>query len=366
MKFSVNGGDLINAFKMLGSAVSTKPVNPVLGCVRIRATESGKLELTTMNEETIVRGEINANINTSGEFLTEFSLLNATLKGLDGEELTFDKDGDKNVTIYYGASKLVLQIVSGTFPNANKKQEVKLCEVEPNDLRNLISKSTIAVATDNTRPILKGVLFETNNNTINAVSLDGYRLVTYRINASIELPNQRLVLPSNTLDTVYKLLDQKIEKVIIYSSETSATFEIGKFKISSRLINGDYIEYRKIIPSEFSTTMIIQKEQLYDTLLRVSQISKRDAHNKISTRVESKEVVTYAESEVGEIEERLQCEVQGEGVDISFNAKFVLDFLKTLDDEFIKISFNNAQTPFIITARENGNYIYLVLPVRRG
>lgn len=371
MKFSINGGDLINAFKIMGSAVNDKGANPIMGCIKITAQkeddEKEMIELATTNGETSIKAVLNGEVLDKGETIVEFATLNAILKGLENETLFFIKEDNQNqIKINYGTSNIALQSINDEFPTYNKKNEKALFNIKSQDFKSLLNLASVAVSTDDSRPILKGVLLETNSEYLKGVSVDGFRLVVNKCDAEILTPNEKVVVPSNGISAVSKLLEQNDNNIQVCTTDSLIIFKVNEYEICSRLLIGDFIEYAKIIPKEYNTSFIVEKGQLLNILQRVFQISKKTGNNMVCFDISKDSLHISANAESGSIDESLQAKVEGTDVSIAFNAKFIIEFLKAVNDNLVKVSLNNPYSPCIITSAEKGTYIYLVLPVRRS
>lgn len=362
MKFSINGMDLANALKTVGGATSEKGTNAIARCVNICTIDNG-LEFKTNNGDMSIKTRVPAIIEIEGNICVEYFLFNSLTKGLENEILQFETE-DNTLNVRYKKSKIALQIIDEIMPEHKKDDNKLIMTISSQNLKDLIMSCGIAVAQDNSRPILKGVLFEVGQNSVNGVSLDGYRLMIQKREATCHIPNTQIVIDYATLNVVCKLIDNKDEQINIYTNYHYVTFEMPNGEIGSRLLDGDFIEYRRIMPGEQPISLIINKQELSNILQRVSQIAKGNRNNLVTFTISENEINVKSRSEAGTIDEVLECETQGGALTISFNAKFLLDFLKVNNDSFIKWSFTNNVSPTLLTAKENGTFIYLVLPVR--
>ena len=365
MEFVCNGGDLVNAFKIMGGAVNDKATNPIMSCIKLDVRDNSIFMCTT-NGDISIKGKIDANVVEEGCCVADFITFNALLKGLERETITFETK-DNTLRANYAGSKFSLQLANAEdFPNINTAKVEEKFKIGANALKNLINNGGMAVATDDSRPILKGVLFENSGNEISAVSLDGFRLMRVKENTEHVYSNIKMVIPSSAFSPINKLLEMSNDDILVEGNDNAVIFCIDNYEINARLLNGNFIEYQKIIPTTFATEVILSKPQLLMALQRSLQLVKTHSNNFVSLNITDDYLAVNARSEIGDLQEKIIAQVNGNGLLISFNAKFLVEFLKNCNDDYVKLLLNQSYTPCVIKGIDNDNYTYLVLPVRQA
>ena len=230
----------------------------------------------------------------------------------------------------------------------------------------MINKTTFAVAVDDTRPILKGCLFEMTENSLRMVALDGYRLAlnTQEIKGGNLTSN--VIVPARSLNEIAKLLEDNDDVVNVYVQSNFMMVDFGGCVVTTRLFEGDFINYRQIISNDFSTTIRINRKQFEESLERASLLSKVGQNNLVQFDITDGNLCITSRSEIGNIRENMNITLNGKELTIAFNARYFTEALKANGDEFVELKFNQAHNPCIITPFEadNQQYLYLILPVR--
>ena len=221
-----------------------------------------------------------------------------------------------------------------------------------------------AVATDDARPILKGELFEINDNQICGVTLDGFRLAM--VNKTIENSHgsYKVLVPARSLGEVNKLLPDNDEIIKVFVSDNYVKFDLIDSILTSRLIEGDFFNYKQIIHNNFTTSVTVNREQLLKVIDRACILSKVDRNNLVKFDIKENVLTITANSETANITENLNIGLTGEDLVIAFKSRYFSEALHASNDDSIKLSFNTAISPCIITPTDSEEYLYLILPVK--
>lgn len=364
MKVRCNGLDLSEGILAISKAIPSKTTSPILEGIKIVA-EDNALILSATDLELYIEKKIRAEVIVEGEAVIPGRLFVEYVKHLTGEEI--------ELTLNEGTLKINYQENTGTivclnsleFPNMKKIESSEYIEIKQNNLKTLINKSIISVSLDDSRPILKGILVEIEDNNVTAVALDGFRLAV--INKSIEKTTARLsaVIPARSMFEIAKLLDDSDDTVKIYIQKNYMMVELNNTTILTRLLDGDYVNYKRIIPANQRTHITVQKEMLETALERASLLARTDRSNIVKIEINGEFLLIKGNSEIGEIFEKVNIanETNSELV-ITFNAKYLIDVLKNQNDEFISISFESKNDPCVITNTTDNEYLYLIMPTR--
>ena len=176
--------------------------------------------------------------------------------------------------------------------------------------------------------------------------------------------NISITVPARSLNEIAKLIDDDDEIIKVYVQKNHLMVDIDETKIITRLLDGDFINYKQIIPVNFTTTITINNDQLADALDRAGLLSRIDKNNVVKYEITDKVMVLSSKSEIGDIKENITVSLQGKDLAIAFNARYFIEALRVISDEFIKLNFSSSVAPCIITSNDTDEFIYLIVPVR--
>jgi DNA polymerase-3 subunit beta len=231
-------------------------------------------------------------------------------------------------------------------------------------VRDMIKQTLFAVSIDENRPILTGSLIECKNGEITFVSIDGFRLALRKNHTGSEEVNFSVVVPGKTLKEIMQILQAVDEDITIYSSQNQVLFDIGKCKVVSRLLEGEYLNYRSIIPQERETKVRVNTKDLMSSIERASLITSEEKKYPVKFSITDDKIVISSNTEIGAVREELRVDMTGNKLEIGFNPRYFVEALRVIEDEAIDIYFTSSVGPCTIHPVEKDSYIYLILPVR--
>ena len=366
MKFVCDGTMLSNAALIVSKACSVKTITPVLECIKLTAKNDG-LTLKAFDGEISIEKKINAEILEEGELCVNGKCFADFVDKISVFEVVISSD-EKGILIEYGDSESYMQALSASdFPvfGENMSENSEYFEIKEADLKELISKTVFCAATDDSRPILKGCLLETNNNVLTATALDGFRLAYATCEILEGSAEMKIVCPARTLTEISRMLDSD-ETIKIYAGKNLLSVKVKDTVITSRLYLGEFVRKENIYPIEFATVVKVKRSELISSVERASVLIRGDKNNLLLFDIKNGKIVINANSEIGKVEETVLAEHEGKELKIAMNGKFLLDAVKALTEEEIVMSFNLAISPFTVENIEDKRFQYLVLPVRTG
>jgi DNA polymerase III subunit beta len=343
-------------------AASTKTTYPILEGILIKATNEGVI-LTATDLDFGIETHISANVHQIGSTVLNSKLFGELIRKLPNDIITIKIEND-NVYITCQSSEFV--IIGNNpdeFPQLPSINENTMYEISQDMLRSMIKQTIFAIAQDETRPILTGVLFEIRDGILSFVALDGYRLglKSYDIeNAS----NISAVIPGKTLGEISKILEPTDNKVKITFTPNHILFNLGDTKIISRLLEGEFINYRQIIPDEYRLRVTVKTNELFNSIERASLLAREGKTNLIKFEVKDEKMIITSNSQMGKVYEEVNIKLEGEGIKIAFNSKYFLDVLRIIDSEEIFLEFSTSVSPCLVKKCDSKDFTYLVLPVR--
>lgn len=363
MKTVVKALDLSNAVLKVVKAVSTKNHNPVLECIKL-VCKGDTLTLIATDNEIAIEKTIIAETFMEGETLVMGKLFSEFIKKLEEEddlELFLDQG---RLKITYSSSEGYIQAIPAEdFPIISKEIKENSFTMKQKDFKTVVSKTAFCCLQDDSRPMLKGCLLEVNLDALTCVALDGFRLAMCERPVKEVYGRIKAIVPSRALNEIIRLLDNDEEDVTIVIQERNLMVEVDNTILTARLLEGDYVDYRQIIPVTFLTEFKANKIIFENAVERAAVVAKV-MKNLIKLDIKENYVNITANSEMGNVNENVLINLEGKDIVIAFNSKYVLDCLHAVEDDFIKVSLNTPISPCIIRPNSDDTCLYLVLPIR--
>ncbi len=273
---------------------------------------------------------------------------------------------DSRVTLKAGKSRFNLQTLpAADYPVMTKAAgEVTLVNLPQRVLKGLLKQVEFAMAQQDIRYYLNGLLFEVNDNKLNIVGTDGHRLSFTSTELKQNYEKQEIILPRKTVIELIKLLDDSEEDVVIELGGNQVNFSFNQYKLISKIIDGKFPDYNRVIPTGHKNTFTINRVGVLLAMQRASILSneKYRGIRMVLNAGNLKLISTNSEQE--EAEEELEVEYTGDALDIGFNVTYLIDVLNNANDEFIQFSFADANSSCLITLPTNDDYKYVVMPMR--
>ena len=364
MKFVCNGLDLCDAILKVSKAVGIKTTNPVLEGVKITARED-TVSFFATDLELSIEKKIKADVRIEGEAVVPGKYFADFVRKLDKEQVEITLNDKKQLKISYMDSEGFLQCLnSEEYPLIERVDTGKYFSLQQKEFKDLIAKTVFSAATEDSRPILKGVLLDIKETQMTAVALDGYRLSLVKKQVETSSGDGRLIVPARTLSEIAKLLNEPEESVTVHLQKNSVMIEVDGTTIISRLLEGEFIRYEQIIPSDFTSQITVQREQFENGLERAAILSKNDKNNLVKFDVKEKVLTLVSNSEIGNIKENIPVSLHGKDLLIAFNARYFSEALKNTNEEFVRMNFTSAVSPCVIKPVEGDEFLFLILPVR--
>lgn len=363
MKFSCAKNKLQDAINIAQKAVTGKSPMPILQGIYLSAKDN-ILTLIGSDIDLSIETKIEAAVEEEGSIVVDSKIFGEIIRKLPNSTVYVSTTENNSINIICEKSKFdLIHMDASEFPNLPKINENMIFSIPQNVLKNMIKGTIFAIAQDETRPILTGILFEVKNKKINLVALDGYRLALKE--NTIDNDNTiNAVIPGKTFSEVSKILSDDDNNVNITFTPNHILFNLGETKIISRLLEGEFIKYNSIIPDEYKLKVIAKKDELLECIERASLMGKDGNTNLVKFDIKDNTLIITSNSQLGKVREELNIILQGEELQIAFNSKYLIDVLKIIDDEEIVMQFDSSVSPCVIKNKDNNDYIYLVLPVR--
>ena len=367
MKFTCSQQKLTKALNTVSKAVSMRTTLPVLKGILMEAASDGILTLTASDLEINIQKKMKTDIAQEGSAVVPSKLFGDIIRKLPGGDIVVEKTEDGNITIKTDFSEFtVISLPVDEFPKVKDQEEPKENIVFHRDIfRDMVKKTAFAASIDESKGVLVGILTEMKEDSVSMVALDGFRLALTSEKMSSTGENQ-FIISAKIMNEISKIVsdDDEEEDIKISLGEKKAAFEIGSTQVILRLMEGEFIKYRDIIPTDSSINVIVNRESLLESIERASLLAREGKNNLIKMNIAGELLTITSRSEEGNVREQISIQKKGNDLEIGFNSKFVIDVLKAVDDEEISMSFLTGTSPCVVRPVEGNRYEYLILPVR--
>lgn len=368
MRVFCEGLELSNAVSIVIKATSSKTTNPILEGIKLKA-EGDHLILSATDGELAIEKRIMADVKLEGEIVVPGKLFSEFVRKLSAEQIQLVLDDRNQLKIKYTDSELFIQCQSANeFPTVKQIENAQFFELKQKDLKEIIDRTIFSVATDDTRPILKGCLFEQDGKTLTSVALDGFRLAIAKKTIKECSAESSIIVPARSLAEISKLLDDEEKDVRVLIERNYMMIVLNGTKIVTRCLGTkeDFINYKQIIPSNFASTITVAKSQLLSALERASILSHVGGDNSVKFEINNNTMQVSAKSEAGTVTEKITISLNGEDLTIAFNISFFMDCLRNIASDYVMLKLNGQVNPcFIVPSENEEEYVYLVSPIRQ-
>jgi DNA polymerase III subunit beta len=366
MKFLCKQTLLIEAINTAQKAVTGKSTKPILMGLLIKATDK-QITIIGSDIDMSIETKIEAEVHEPGTIVVDSKIFGDIIRKLPNDTVMISTNEGNSIEIICHKSKFdLVHMNSDEFPTLPNINENVIFNIPQILLKSMIRSTLFAVAIDETRPILTGILFEVKDGFINLVSLDGFRLALRKEELDNSNNTITAVIPGKTLGEISKILNDVEDKANITFTPNHIMISIGKTKVISRLLEGEFIKYASIIPEEYTTKVTVKKDELQDSIERASLMSKEGNNNLINIDILDNILVITSNSQYGKVREEMNILLEGNSLEIAFNSKYLLDILKIIDEDEITLELSSSVSPCIVKNKKNNNCTFLVLPVRRS
>jgi DNA polymerase-3 subunit beta len=365
MKFNCSKDSLIKALNIAQKAVSSKTTLPILEGILFRA-RNNTLLLRSTDLEMGIEVTLPADVEKEGEIVLSSSITGELIKKLSGEDVFFESDDNNQIKIECLLSNFNLKgLATDEFPTFPEVIDDHNFSIKSSVLKELIRGTLFSVAINENIPVLTGVKIELEGNDIKFIALDGYRLAlsSGKIDDTFD-ENLNVIMPSKSLSEINKVLSNYSGDVSVKFSKNQIFFEIENTQFTSRLLEGDFINYNKIIPVEKTTQVRVNRRLLLESSERAALLAREGKNNLIKMDFNQDQLILTSNAEIGDIFEIIPIENKGESLKIAFNSKFLIDVLRVIEEDELMIDMTTSVGPGVIRPVESKNFIYLILPVR--
>jgi DNA polymerase III subunit beta len=362
MKFTVSKDKLLDGLQTVQNVVSTRTTLPILSNVLLQ-TGDGQLRLTTTDLDVGVSGVVEAHIEKPGATTLPARRLATIVRELPATEIQVDIDSKNVASIRCGPSFFkILGLPEEEFPPLPKFEGAKEFKISQKELGDALKKTAYAISTDETRYVLNGILFSFKENKLTMVATDGRRLAL--VDIEVEFPRSQeveLIVPAKCVNELARLVGDEGD-VQMTVGDNQVAFEIGGTLLVSKLIEGNYPNYRQVIPGEARERVTLEREQFLNSVHRVSLLAS-DKSNSVKLVFGKNNIEIAANTpDVGEARESLPVTYKGRDLSIAFNPEFLMAPLRNLSDDEVYLDLIDEMSPGVIKIQSP--FLYVLMPMR--
>lgn len=375
MNFSINRDLLLDNLLVMQRGLPGRTSLPILTTIKFDVKED-HIILTSSNTDIAIQLLIDneeLSIGKSGVLTIPGKFLIDIVRKATSNRIEFTLIEDRIVVVKSDRSEFKLRLMDPTdYPDidflSNDKEPLT---IDADLLKTIIKETSYAASTSEKRPILTGVNFKFNDNNLLVVATNSYRLSQKQIKLRSKIENFDVVIPSKNLDELYKILDTNVSDVQMFVSHNKLLFKIDNILFQSTLLEGQYPNTSRIIPTEFPVSIPFNKDELLLAVERVSLLSPRDNetnYNIIKLRLNNDHTVELLSTnkEIGDAVEVIlpSGDVKGTIINIAFSSRHLIEALRSFNSSEVIISFAGEVKPFVLKSVEDETLLHLILPVR--
>lgn len=365
MKFSCEKHILQSAIATASRAAASK--SPIAALEGLLISARGDVRVTGYDLKKGIYTNIEAEVSQPGDVVVNARLFGEMIRRMPDGMVCFSSDEDCTVHVKCGKSEFnFVGISAEDYPEMPQVEDLSRVSIPQKLLKNMINQCIFAVADNDVRPIYTGILFEVEAEQLTLVAVDGYRLAkrTERLeNANME--PSTFVVPGSSLQDIERICADSDEAVSISVGNKHISFTIDNTVVISRRLEGEFLNYRKSIPTAFKYQVELSRSEFMSSIDRVSIIISERNNSPVRMTFNDGFVDCLCLTPIGRAQDVCVCEGSGEGLEIGFNDRYMTDALKAAGKDMLFIHLNSASSPCVITAADGTeNFTYMILPVR--
>lgn len=369
MKFTIEKNILLENLSNVIKAISSKNIIPILNGIKFELTKEG-LNLTASDSELTIKSFIEAksikNIEEEGEIIIQSKYILDIIRKMPSDLVNFELMDGFKIKIYSDNSQYDLNCLDPKeYPSLKLEERENPIIIGGNTFKSIISQTSFAISTQELRPLLTGLNFKIVGDVLECIATDSYRLA--KKNIKLDTPCEEdinIVIPGKNIIELDKIITED-ENVEMHVFSNKVLFKYKNIIFQSNLLSGSYPNTSNLIPTEFSIIVNTKLDNYFSAIDRAALLTQSKDKNIVKMKIKNNQMVinSYA-SEIGKVEEKLDIETSNDAdIGISFNAKYMLDALKTMKDDEILILLNGEIKPIVIKSVNDESLIQLILPM---
>ncbi len=364
MKIVCSTETLSQACQNVQRAVSTKTSIPAIEGILLKA-ENGRLYLTGYDLEVGINTSIEAKVEQDGSIILNARYLCDIIRRLPDEEVEIEADARQLCYIRSGETNYSLNGISAEeYPELPSVTGGAPVIIDQGILKNMIRQTIFAVADNNSNVVYTGIKFEIEKNQIKLIAVDGVRLAIRTEEIDYDGEELSFIVPGKTLSEVMKLIDEEEADVSLGVGKRHIVFEVNGYSIVSRLLEGEFLDYKSAVPASFATTVRVSTKTLMSSIDRTSLLITDRLKSPVRCIFDDNTIKISSITSLGTANDKIFAQIDGERIEIGFNNRFLIEALRVCDTDEVLIKLNSPVSPIIILPPEGESFLFLVLPVR--
>ncbi len=362
MKIVFNRQILLDALSGVSKAVSPKSTIPAVEGILFVAEQNSTI-LTGYNFEMVITTQIEADIEEAGSAVLNARLLGDFVRKVDSENIYIGVDERLSTTVKAGIREInFMAVAAADFPELPKPSTESSLTMNGPELREMIDKTLYAVSQDEQKPVHTGTKFILENNMLTLVSVDGYRLAV-STRSVINNQDVSFIVPARTLAEISRIISDEEKEIYINTARRYAVFYLAKYTVMTRLLEGDFLDYKRSIPDSYQTRVKVDVRSMITATELTSLIITDRLKSSVTLNVEADRIVLDCNTPLGKVHDEIPVKTEGEPVRIGFNNRYLLDALRNSGCDEVYFEINGANRPMKVVPCEGDEFLYLVLPV---
>lgn len=365
MIFSCDKSTLLNGINIVSKALPSKSINPVCEGILFNL-KNNEVILTTTDSSLTIQTKIAAEITEEGSIVINGRFFAEVIRRMPDGIIKIKGDLANGIEVSSNFTKInIAALDPEEYPSLPVIDKECFFTISQSELKKMVNQTIFATAQDESRPILTGCLFDVEKENITVVALDGCRLSLRNSFVNDIDESIKAIIPARALSEIIKIISDTDEIAKIYIQKSYCMVEIEETKIITRLIEGEFVKYRPIIPQNMTNSVIINRMDLLEAIDRAWLIVRENVRNNyILFKFSENKLIITSRSDTGNVYEEVDIQGSGSPIEIGVNPKYFVECLKNIEDEFIKFSYTTPTSPTVTTPVDGDKYLYLILPVR--
>ena len=362
MNFYLESLDLVNGVFSVIKALPLRSAMPVLDGILIEA-KNNEIHLACSDLMFQKECTLPAIVEEEGVCVVKGKFFAEVLRKLPAGRIQFTLEGQV-LSFRCGRIRQRMQCIEfDEFPLMKVKGNPYDLTLPKQSFKEMIEHTVFAVSQEDARPILTGALLESDGDQLTLVATDSFQFALTRYRLDQQLPARSTVVQGKVRAEIGKMADDAEETVTLQLTNTHITVAVGSTRLTARLLDGNYIDYKRIIPKECKTRVLVNVSILAEMIDRAQLIS-REGDNSIRFSFDGDAMRLKAESYLGRVEDEAEVQIVGDPIDIAFNPKYFINVLKNITDETVYLEFNSAISPCVLRPVQGDAFLYLIVPMR--
>lgn len=364
MKIIITKENFKSALSSVSRVVGNSSTLPILNNVLLE-TENGLLKISGTNLETGISAYTRCSVEKDGSVCLGVKTLLDLINSFPETNITLEVKETETLIITEHTNISVMHLPTDDFPLIPKIEEGDKIFIPANDLKQALDQVVFAASTNETQPEISGVLFWFADESLLITATDRYRLAEKNLKYKGQ-SGLKVIVPHRSIQEISKLLLNQTEEVSICITSTQMAVEINNIYLVTRLIDGQYPDYQQIIPDNYSTNIILDRQELLSALRTTSVFSRGTGSINVAYQSENNLIKLYSKShDLGQGDVEIPCKIEGQSGELIINYRYLTDFLTNLNKETLTMKITNDSGPITFTPEDDKNYLYLVMPIKQ-